>query len=428
VRACIRRGAAQIGGTCIELESQGSRIVLDVGLPLDADPDPDLLPAVPGLAVPDESLLAVFVSHAHRDHYGLLPFAGARPRVFMGRDAARMLEAASLFWPEPAGIGETEPLEHRVPVTRGPFRVTPYLVDHSAYDGYALLVEADGGRVLYSGDLRAHGRKGKLFEQLLRERIDDLDVLLLEGTTLGRPEYETYPTETDIEMQMAATCKENSGLVLVWASAMNIDRLVTIFRATRRSGRTLILDMYAAAVLRATGNPHLPQAEWPQVRVYLPRSQKRGIVRAEAFELSQSFAAQRIYPERLAAFAAGSVMLFRPGMMQELEEAQCLEGAQLIYSMWTGYLDEDRQKSFRDWLRRLSIPMTVCHTSGHASPKDLRRLAQALKPRTVVPVHSEVPERYLELYDNVTLSADGEWWPVGAGPLNAAHPAGHSPE
>jgi len=104
VRVCIRRGAAQIGGTCIELESQGSRIVFDVGLPLDADLDVDLLPAVPGLAAPDESLLGVFVSHAHRDHYGLLALADGRPRVFMGRDAARMLEVASLFWPQPPGL------------------------------------------------------------------------------------------------------------------------------------------------------------------------------------------------------------------------------------------------------------------------------------------------------------------------------------
>ena len=43
----------------------------------------------------------------------------------------------------------------------GPFRITPQLVDHSAFDAYALLVEADGKRVYYSGDFRAHGRKGR---------------------------------------------------------------------------------------------------------------------------------------------------------------------------------------------------------------------------------------------------------------------------
>ena len=53
------------------------------------------------------------------------------------------------------------------PVEIGPFRVTPYLVDHSAFDAYSLLVEADGKRVFYSGDFRGHGRKGKLFEAMV---------------------------------------------------------------------------------------------------------------------------------------------------------------------------------------------------------------------------------------------------------------------
>jgi len=44
MRACIHRGTKEIGGTCIELESQGKRIVLDVGLPLDVV-DPNEFPS-----------------------------------------------------------------------------------------------------------------------------------------------------------------------------------------------------------------------------------------------------------------------------------------------------------------------------------------------------------------------------------------------
>ena len=50
-RVCVHRGTQQIGGTCIELESAGARILLDLGLPLDADPTSDpclLLPALSG--------------------------------------------------------------------------------------------------------------------------------------------------------------------------------------------------------------------------------------------------------------------------------------------------------------------------------------------------------------------------------------------
>ena len=56
-------------------------------------------------------------------------------------------------------------------------------MDHSAYDAYALLVEADDRRLFYSGDLRAHGFKGSLFERLAQNPPRDIDVLFLEGTT-----------------------------------------------------------------------------------------------------------------------------------------------------------------------------------------------------------------------------------------------------
>jgi mRNA degradation ribonuclease J1/J2 len=54
MRFCIHRGTQEIGGTCVEIESQGKRLVLDVGLPLDdvAAATMDLHP-VPGFDKPD---------------------------------------------------------------------------------------------------------------------------------------------------------------------------------------------------------------------------------------------------------------------------------------------------------------------------------------------------------------------------------------
>ena len=40
MRVCIHRDTKEIGGTCVEIEPQGKRLVLDAGLPLDvADPN-----------------------------------------------------------------------------------------------------------------------------------------------------------------------------------------------------------------------------------------------------------------------------------------------------------------------------------------------------------------------------------------------------
>ena len=87
-----------------------------------------------------------------------------------------------------------------VPVTLGPFRVTPWRVDHSAYDAHSLPIEAGGKRLLYSGDIRSTGRKPGTLEMIATEACG-VDTLLLEGTRMGRPEAAAI-TESDVEAQV----------------------------------------------------------------------------------------------------------------------------------------------------------------------------------------------------------------------------------
>jgi glyoxylase-like metal-dependent hydrolase (beta-lactamase superfamily II) len=96
MRVCIHRGTKQIGGTCVEIEASGSRIIVDLGLPLDAvEVDPALIPQIPGLREHDPSLLAIVLSHGHRDHWGLIPKVRPDIPIVMGQAAERIMRAAA---------------------------------------------------------------------------------------------------------------------------------------------------------------------------------------------------------------------------------------------------------------------------------------------------------------------------------------------
>ena len=412
MRFCIHRGSQEIGGTCVELEAQGARILLDLGQPLDAaEATPDLLPNVPGLATSsDPSLLGIVLSHAHRDHWGLIPFARPDLPVIMGAATHRIMQAAAPFVPGMRVPGKVEHMTDGTPFTLGPFRITPTTVDHSAYDAYALLVEVDGRRLFYSGDLRAHGRKGALFERMVRSPPPAVDVLMLEGTTLGRPQAGAgLPSESEIEQRLTEAFTASSGMMLVCASAQNIDRMVTLYRAAKRTGRTLLIDLYAAEMLRATGNPNIPQSSWPNVALFTPQYQRRQVRNKGLFAILDRHKGNRLYPEALEARAADLVMLFRPAMLSDLRGAGCLAGAHAVWSQWDGYLAQESGVALRAALDDAGIPMTVIHTSGHASLVDLQRLAKAIAPGSIVPIHSLEGQNYPRWFNNVMVCADGEW-------------------
>jgi len=107
MQVCIHRGVKEIGGSCVEVICGGKRLLIDLGLPLDAEiNDRKYLPDISGFDGGDASLLAIIISHPHLDHFGLLAHISSKIPVIIGANASRILEQASPFlhgrWPIPA--------------------------------------------------------------------------------------------------------------------------------------------------------------------------------------------------------------------------------------------------------------------------------------------------------------------------------------
>jgi ribonuclease J len=165
---------------------------------------------------------------------------------------------------------------------------------------------------------------------------------------------------------------------------------VTIFKACRRAGRQFIMDLYTAESLRATGNERLPQASWDTVRVFLPASQKWRIKSEKAFDVPKPYYPYRIYPEELPGAVHESVMLFRPSMVRDVEEAGCLKDGCVVCSVWPGYTaDEGGRLGLRDAARNARL--------GHLA----RRTVQADRPQRFLDRHfavEDLPEEFGRLF------------------------------
>ena len=404
MRLRIHHGATQIGGNCVELESGQKRLLLDLGMPLEEGHH--RLPQVAGLFEDDSDLLGVVLSHPHLDHYGLLPAALPTLRVWLGEGAARLLSAAAPFTRGAAFPQDITLYNSGEAFETGPFRITPYLMDHSAFDAHALLVEADGARLFYSGDFRGHGRKARVFDNFLKDAPADIHLLLMEGTTLGRDEPPV--SERDVEDEALQIMQSTSGIVLACFSGQNIDRFVTFLRASMRAGRTFIVDAYMANLVSGIGLASLPRIEeHAAMRVYLPHSQRRMIIAGKRFDLIERYRSRRIFNEEICRSPENFTMMFRAGMTDDLP-SEAVGGGAVIYSLWPGYLERDRV-DLRSWARTNDVAFQIVHGSGHAHRNDLVRLANAISPDRLMPIHTSEPGRYEELFGRVQCVGNGEW-------------------
>ena len=369
--------------------------------------------------IPDLNPDAVLVSHSHQDHYGLLEDLDGGIPVYINELSRNLIDATRVF-------RHLQPLKKNFrffgpwePFEIGPFTVTPYLVDHSAPNAFAFLVEAGGGaRLFYSGDFRAHGRKGVLFERLTQEPLSDIDALLMEGTMIERSDG-GFPDESAVEEVIVETLNCGLNASFLVCSSQNIDRIVSAFRACTITGKTLVVDVYTAWVLEQMKlvSERVPNMFWDEVKVIVPHRQYE-VVRENPeffgdFKEDMFKPEQRVLPDVIKSSPEEYLQVIRVSGARFIGGYISDEPVNIIYSQWLGYMEEEGQGMYgAEELNKLRedprVNFIYAHTSGHAVLEDLKLFARAFNPKMLIPIHTEYPGEFGQHFDNVIVLEDGQ--------------------
>jgi len=410
----IHRGTEEIGGTVIELSTEQSTLLLDLGLPL----SPESGSIDVGVIKAD----AVLISHPHQDHFGLIDHLENTVPVYIGELGKQLIDATRIFLRKDLHSNNFHYYKNNAQLMIGDFKVTPYLMDHSAVDAYSFLIEVEGKRIFYSGDFRAHGRKSILFDRFLKNPPKDIDILMMEGTMMKRSN-DDFPTEAAVEQTILETIRHQENITFLICSSQNIDRIVSAYRACLKSGKILVVDFYTAWVLEKMKlvSNSVPAMDWEHVRVYADcRPDEVMKENKEYFgDFRKRAYTHRILKEELGANPSKFLYLSKMSKFKVMDLYKDLNGRQVnvIYSQWLGYLNCSNDEYYgaetiSDYRVDSGVNFIYAHTSGHATLTDLQRFSNALQPKLLIPIHTEYKTDYLHHFSNVMILDDKQFFDV----------------
>lgn len=400
----VIKGVNQIGGCMTEITSKlGTKILIDFGKDLEEKDDckPDDF-ELDGLTKGEKKYDAVFITHSHGDHIGLVYKLLKDIDVYIDSKSLLIHNITCDFVKNSKKIvgkvHEFDVDEQKTVCINNDIKVTPYFVDHSAYNSCMFLIEADGKKILHTGDFRGHGRKRDKFIKSLN-KIGDVDVLLTEGTSLSRRDGK-YKTEEELEIKAKEEFSKYK-TVLIMQSSTNIDRLNTFYNA--RGNKNFVMDTFSNAI--ASKLIDAPKYGMDNIYLWHPNVYKK---KKESFK--NVYMTDKTNYEFMPSF----IMLVKQSMIYEIRKMVknhmiIPRETLLVYSLWNGYIEKEKElKDFIDELRNMGMHYNdKLHTSGHSDKTTLNEFSKKVNSKVTYVIHTDDNVSGEDVFKNYKRIIDG---------------------
>jgi len=340
--------------------------------------------------------------------------SGDRQRSFCVADKLELREEAEKFWEKTT---RRKKLESQLldDIGRCIFNLRCFPVDHSISGACSWGIETSSGWVIYSGDLRLHGRHGELTESMIREaaRLRPR-ALILEGTNVDNTSnvYEQEVYENGFKAINGAR-----GLVIADFSPRDVNRLLTflqIAKDTRRKLTILPKDAYLLKTMRLL-DPEIPDiAREDAIAIYQKTTASKS-PDPWLRSIYQDYSSKIVLAKDVSSNQGDFILCFSFWDLNELPSIQPRAGSLYVFSSSEPHNEEQEMDFWRlhHWLdhfqlRACGLPVyrngrweipeaeKGLHASGHGCGTDLLRIAREIQPEVLIPVHSEKPEFYVD--------------------------------
>ena len=381
----------------------------------------------------DRSIDALFLSHAHMDHSAYIHFLRKDIPIFCTEETKIILqcieetgkgtfsdfytycETFSFYLNKKGKLSRVDRRKEEYITERkynimkpkrkveiGSFEIEMVPVDHSLPGACGFIVYSDEGNLVYSGDLRFHGLNGeKSYDFIERAKEADPEVFLCEGTRINEDRKDS---EAGVKNIIKDLISQTKGIVFVEHPKKDIDRAKTIYDAAKSNERDFVVDLKLAYLIEKLGKMSpldikdlkilIPKKGWGLIDKEVPKNQV--LKDYETWERDFIFKDNAIKYEELKDNPEDYVVSTSFWEINQLIDIKP-KNAIWIKSNCEPFsedmeLDEKRKKH---WLEHFGIKEYSAHASGHASGPEIKEMIKEIKPKEVIPIHTEHPEMFV---------------------------------
>jgi ribonuclease J len=445
VKLTFYGGVGEIGGNKILLEDKRTRIFFDFGQSFSFGADYftgwlgprsvnglgdyfelGLLPRIRGLYA--ERLLAstdldyakpefdaVFLSHAHFDHIDHIRFLDPEIPVHLGAGTKLFLQCMEETSGS-CGYGEHRYRTFRTgnKIEVDDITVEPFHVDHSIPAAYGFLIDTSEGTVAYTGDLRVHGPRRDMTEEFVaRAREREPVALICEGTRMVEAENRQNYSEPEVESLSTEIVSSTDKAVFVTHYSRDMDRFRSFHNVAKKCARNIVISPKTAHLLsklvedRRLSFPDPLKDE--NILVYYRRKKSGKFDESDYYVWERKFMDKMVTHDFVSKNQRKLIIDLEFYQFAELIDIQPETGSHFIHSMSEPFSEEDIEDGvMRNWLDHFGLHFHQLHASGHLTRDQLVALIKLIRPSRIFPVHTENPQLFKKISENVKIVRAGE--------------------
>ncbi len=388
-----------------------------------------------GIKPESPEVQGVFLSHAHADHANYISFLHRDIPIYLGKTCKYILEAVK---EQSRREIENEVLDFKKrPAFRKNYRdppikrnfntfrtgdkikiddleIEPVHVDHSVPGAYGFIIHTSEGPIIYTGDLRAHGRHNHLTEDFIRKCKEIRPIAMItEGTRVDSGK--TDESEEKVYKKSKKNLEKNKNLSIVDFNFKDVDRFTTFYNIAKSLNRKLVISFKHACYLERYHKDkklRSPDSRDENIVILKPKRMTGTYIDED---YTDYYIKKRLnYPniktaEEIRKKPESYILVLNFWYLNSLIDLKPNEGI-YVHSLSEPF-NEEMEISYErmiNWIMHFNINFVQSHCSGHINGYDLMEMIKEINPRKIYPIHTEKPKFFKKLDIDTVIVKEGK--------------------